>query len=457
MAGGLSRVTIVSPHSRVDVALPSDVALVDLLPTLLDFAGGAAEEAARRDGWSLSRLDGGELDSSRTPAQLAVRDGELLYLRPRGELAPVTVFDDLVDALATGTRERLGRWTSTTTRLAGLVAGVLGLLAGAGALLFAGPPFAPAGLAGLGVAAVLLVVAMVFARALGEARTGTTFAVVATVYAGAGGLLVLAGDRSLGKLTVAQVSVAATAAVVSAAVASVGIPTAAPLFLGAGVCAVAALVTMAVASALNTGLAAAAAVTVVLAYMMLPAFPMLAYRLAGLPRPNVPTEREQLRQETETVDGVEVIELGRRLEAYLSAMLGALALISAAGAVLVSSTGPVGVAMAGVLGLLPLLRSRWFRSRSQRLPLVLAGGIAFGAAGLAGFHTAGPDVRLLVVVGVNVAVVAVSVVSGLAGQRQHSPPWNRFLDIVEILLILALAPLAVWISGVLEWARAVRG
>src|SRR5215813_4026629 len=119
MASGLSRVTIVAPRSRVDLALPSDVPLADLLPVLLNFAGldaraaasdgrpraesGASDDAGRRNGWSLSRLGGGELDSSFTPAQLEVRDGELLYLRPRGDEVPVTVFDDLVDALATGT------------------------------------------------------------------------------------------------------------------------------------------------------------------------------------------------------------------------------------------------------------------------------------------------------------------------------------------------------------------
>jgi hypothetical protein len=64
MSGGLSRVTIVAPRSRVDVALPSDVPLADLLPTLLGFAGTATEES--RHGWTLSRLGSGELDSSAT-------------------------------------------------------------------------------------------------------------------------------------------------------------------------------------------------------------------------------------------------------------------------------------------------------------------------------------------------------------------------------------------------------
>ncbi|MET8838185.1 EsaB/YukD family protein, partial [Micromonospora sp. NPDC004540] len=39
--GGLSRITIVAPRTRMDLALPSDVPLADLLPTLLRYAGEA--------------------------------------------------------------------------------------------------------------------------------------------------------------------------------------------------------------------------------------------------------------------------------------------------------------------------------------------------------------------------------------------------------------------------------
>jgi type VII secretion integral membrane protein EccD len=458
MAGGLSRVTIVAPRSRLDIALPSDVPLADMLPTLLDFAGGGTDDNGRRTGWGLSRLGGGELDSSSTPAQLEVRDGELLYLRPRGEEVPVTVFDDLVDALATGTHDRFGRWTPTTTKLAGLTAGVLALVAGAVALPFAGPPFPAVGLTGLALAVALLAGAVVAARALGDARTGTAFAVVATVYAGIGGLLVLAGDRPLGELTFAHIAIAATVAIVSATVASVGVPPAGPIFLSAGICAGAVLGTMGIAAMFDASPAAAATGTVVLAYALLPAMPMLAYRLVGLPVPKVPTEREHLRQDTETVDGVRVLDLARKADAYLAAMLSALAFISAGTAILVASIGVRGILLAAVLGVLPMVRSRWFTSRAQRLPLMLAGGIALVASAVGVFVIADQTTRLVGVFGATVAVAAVSIAFGLTGpRRQSSPAWGRLLDIVEILLTLAVAPLAVWVSGLLEWIRAVRG
>jgi type VII secretion integral membrane protein EccD len=457
MASVLSRVTIVAPSGRIDVALPSDIPLVELLPTLLEAAGGGADEPGRRNGWSLYRMGDTEMDNSRTAAQLSVRDGELLYLRPRDEAAPLLVYDDLVDLLAIGTRGRRGQWTPGFTRVTGRIAAILVLSAGAPALLFAGPPYLAAGVIGLALAPALLVAAIVFARALNEAVAGTAFALVAMAYAGIGGLLILAGDRTLGQLTLAHVAIAVTAATIVAAVASTGVPTSAPIFLGAAVCAVAAIVTVGISAALGRGVASGAAVTVALAYATLPVMPMLAYRMAGLPRPSVPTDREHLRQETETVNAARVSQLGGRTGFFLSSMLGTLSIISAGAAILVVTAGTAGRVLAGVLVLLPVLRSRWLRGRSQRLPLILAGATAFAAIAVTLFGEADRVSRLLAVLGVAVVVTAASIGFGVAGQRPPSPPFTRFLDIVETLLVLSVVPLVVWVSGVLEMVRAIRG
>jgi len=78
----LSRVTIVAPATRVDLALPANVPLATLLPTLLRYAGEELpDDPAAQAGWVLTRLGGRVLDSGRTAAQLDVRDGAA---RPRG-------------------------------------------------------------------------------------------------------------------------------------------------------------------------------------------------------------------------------------------------------------------------------------------------------------------------------------------------------------------------------------
>ncbi|WP_243422424.1 type VII secretion integral membrane protein EccD [Micromonospora globispora] len=137
--GGLSRITIVAPRTRMDLALPSDVPLADLLPTLLRYAGeDLADEGVRHGGWSLSRLGGQPLDGGRTAAQLGVRDGEVLYFNPRVSAAPEIVFDDVVDAVATATNQRPGTWQVGTTRAFAVLFAGAALAAGAAAALLAG-------------------------------------------------------------------------------------------------------------------------------------------------------------------------------------------------------------------------------------------------------------------------------------------------------------------------------
>src|SRR5688572_15497545 len=139
-------------------------------------------------------------------------------------------------------------------------------------------------------------------------------------------------------------------------------------------------------------------------------------------------------------------------------MLGALAIIPGVAAVMVSTDGTRGLILCTVLGLLLMARARWFLGRVQRLPLLVAGAVALGATGFAVFGPAGYVVRLTVVVGAALAVAATSIGFGLAGARRGaSPVWGRVLDIVEVLLIMAVLPLAVWVSGLLDWIRALRG
>ncbi|NED57979.1 type VII secretion integral membrane protein EccD, partial [Micromonospora aurantiaca] len=142
--GGLSRITIVAPRTRMDLALPSDVPLADLLPTLLRYAGeDLADEGVRHGGWALSRLGGQPLDGGRTAAQLGVRDGEVLYFNPRAATAPEIVFDDVVDAVATSTTQRAGAWQVGTTRTFAVLLAASALAAGAVATLLTGPPQLP--------------------------------------------------------------------------------------------------------------------------------------------------------------------------------------------------------------------------------------------------------------------------------------------------------------------------
>ncbi|SBT69076.1 type VII secretion integral membrane protein EccD [Micromonospora sediminicola] len=452
--GGLSRITIVAPRTRMDLALPSDVPLADLLPTLLRYAGeDLADEGVRHGGWSLSRLGGQPLDGGRTAAQLGVRDGEVLYFNPRAATAPEIVFDDVVDAVATSTTQRAGAWQVGTTRsFAVLLAGST-LAAGAVATLFTGPPQLPGALAALVVAVALLVGAAVLSRAAGDSRTGAVLALVGVGYAAVGGLLVLAGDRPLDDLAGPHVLLAATAVVVFGAVAALAVGDRLPLFLGAvGVGAAVGLGAV-LSLAFGIGAAASAAVVATVAFGALPALPMLAYRLARLPVPSIPTGPEDLKTDTESVDGPSVLRDSERADGFLTGLLWTVSLLVLGGEVVLALDGRLpAVLLCLVLALLSLLRARPFLGRGQRTPVLLAGTVGLGLTALAVFAAGSTPVRLGLVLGGLTVVAVISLVYGLtvAGKR-ISPVWGRTLDIVEILLIVALVPLAVWVCGMYGW------
>ena len=114
-----SRVSVLAPRTRVDVALPPDVPLADLLPVLLDMTGESGA-GARGGAWTLAPLGQGPVDPSRTLASLGVLDGDQLVLRRRADAAPPPLFDDVVDAVAEATPASYRAWGPG-------LAGVLGL------------------------------------------------------------------------------------------------------------------------------------------------------------------------------------------------------------------------------------------------------------------------------------------------------------------------------------------
>jgi type VII secretion integral membrane protein EccD len=438
----------------MDLALPSDVPLADLLPTLLRYAGeDLADEGVRHGGWSLARLGGPPLDGGRTAAQLGVRDGEVLYFNPRSSAAPEIVFDDVVDAVATATNQRPGTWQVGTTRSFAVLFAGAALAAGAMAALFAGPPQLPGALAALVVALALLVTATVLSRAAGDSRTGAVLAMAGLGYAGIGGLLVLAGDRKLADLASPHILMAGTAVVLFGAVAALAVGDRLPLFLGAVAVGVAVGVGGALCLVFDIGAAAAAAVVATIAFAALPALPMVSYRLARLPVPSIPTGPDDLKTDTESVDGPQVLRNSERADAFLTGLLWTVSVLVLGGQFVLAGNGRLpSVLLCLVLALLSLLRARPFIGRAQRTPVLLAGTVGLGLAAAAAFGAGSLPLRLGLTLGGLLLAALISLIYGLtvAGKR-ISPVWGRTLDIVEILLIVALVPLAVWVCGLYGW------
>ncbi len=459
ISGGLTRVTIMAPKARVDLAIPSNVALANLVPTLLKYAGSElADDGAAQGGWTLSRLGGAILDNGRTPAQLDVRDGEILYFNPRGQVAPELVFDDLVDAVAAATRNRTGRWELPATRGFATVFGALALLGGAVVDLFAGPPQLPGAAVGLGVGLILIVTAAILSRMGRERRGSMLFAIVALCYAGVGGLLLLAGDKPLHRLGAPHVLIAATAIVVYGAVCTLAVGNGGPIFVGATVAGAFLGIGAGVCLLFGAAPAGAAAVIAAVVFALIPALPMLSYRMARLPVPSIPTGPDDLKADSETVDGPRVLTDADRANGFLTGFISTIAVVEVAAIIVFGLGGGfAGGILCAVLSVLLLLRARTLAGRAQRMPLLAAGCVGLGLVALGSFLAAPPLIRLSALLGGLIAAALAAIVYGFAvAGKRISPVWGRLLDVSEVILILAVIPLAAWVCGLYGWIRAIK-
>src|SRR5215467_11252811 len=137
----LCRVTVVGPSRRIDIALPNYVTFADLFPTVARYVGlSGPDVVGEKGGWVLQRLGEEPFASAMTPQQAGLRDGEMIYLRPRRTPLPRMGFDDVADVIASGLNDQPGRWVARYSRWVTLGTAMVALAAGAVFILRSGPP-----------------------------------------------------------------------------------------------------------------------------------------------------------------------------------------------------------------------------------------------------------------------------------------------------------------------------
>lgn len=88
-SGEMCRLVVCGPDRQVEVAVPAQVLVADLLPALLHHLGeNLADTGLLHGGWVLQRLGAPPFDEDGTVASLGLRDGEVVHLRPRSEQIP---------------------------------------------------------------------------------------------------------------------------------------------------------------------------------------------------------------------------------------------------------------------------------------------------------------------------------------------------------------------------------
>ncbi len=457
----LCRVTVRAPARTVDLAVPSDVPVADLLPTVISYGGDDLEECGlEHGGWVLQRLGGPPLDPESTLDSLGLRDGEDLYLRPRAEALPEVHLDDLVDGISTTMQQRPHGWNAEAGRrlLRGLAAATLTL----GLVLLAMPGSAGwlRALAAAAVGLLLLAGAGSAARAVGDSGAGSVLGLMAAPYFALGGWLLPGGELggAEGEAVLGARLLAASAAGGGGAVlalAAVGVYPA--LFMGAA--------SVAVAGALGATLitldltpAQAAGVVAVVVVLFGGFVPSLSFRLSGMRLPPLPTNVQQLQQGIDPYSSSDVEARAMLADGWMTAFYGAIGLVCLPClAALVAEPGLAEILTVVALSLLLLLHSRGLGNVLQRLALTTAG--AWGAALLL-FVTArslDPVDRLTLTAGLMGLTAVITIASWTVPGRRLVPYWGRAAELLHSLAAISMLPLMLWSMGVYGLLRGING
>jgi type VII secretion integral membrane protein EccD len=446
-----SRVTVVAPQTRIDMALPADVAVADLLPMLLEMARERSPDGgSRHGGWCLTKLGDGPMDPGRTLAAAGVMDGDMLQLRRRSESPPPPLFDDVVDAIAVSSPDSYRPWTAGTARVLGHVAGGLAMLTAAVALFMAGPGLAAAITAG-GAAALAVALGGVITRVFGDSGTGVLVAAGGLPMAFVAGLYAVPGDgldRPNLLLACTLVLVVAAAAIL---VLGTGITTfvaaASAATLGAGAALIATLVAHPVA-----GIAAGTA-SVTLA--LLSALPRLTIQLARLPLPQVPGSAEDLKEDTGLPDYAAIERRAGLAHEYLTGMIIGSGAVTAICAVVLAVSGRMsGIILAVVVTLVMLLRARTYANGTQAIAL-LAAGMVSATGVIVGWMLRADDLTLnLWIFTVLVVLAAAALILGVVfPQQRFSPVLRRSVELAEAVLIASVLPIALAVMDLYSTIR----
>ncbi|MFI8190284.1 type VII secretion integral membrane protein EccD [Streptomyces sp. NPDC085946] len=484
-ATGFSRVTVVAPDSRIDVALPVDIPVADVYPEILRLTG-QTQPVGSPTGYHLVRRDGRVLDGARTLADERVLDGEVLSLRPFAESLPPAVHDDVADAVASAVVRDRHLWSDDLLRVAGLTGGALLLLLLGFVLWFADPvrhdmhglPGIVAG--GLGV--LLTAFAGVRARVYDDRGSAVALGLGALpllLIAGSG-IVAPAAGQGPGKLQFMLGCVAVLVA--SVALVALAPRSDAPFVAATFLAAVGTLATftaiVAEASATATAAVCAPCAVGVVAFL-----PGLSARFARLPI-GYASPRSAAHDDldpdpahgadTEALDAEAIAAQARRgHEMLLGLVGGTAAVVVASAAVLGFSDNVWGQLLALATGLSMLIRARLFRYTAQVACALVAGigAVALLLLGLALNPPAGAltefvlhgdrgalDTRTIWLTAAVAAGAALVTAVGLVVPRKGlSPFWGRFLDLAESAVLLTLVPLCLAALGVLTTVRSMTG
>lgn len=433
---GYCRVTVTGPGRWADLALPSGVPVASLLPQVLRVCSPETE-GTEPAGWALTTVDGEVVAPEGTLAAAGVLDGDVLLLRRDVRRIQPAHIDDVRGAVEDRVDETARIWRSRTTFTFGLFLATIGPLLVLTAMLFFHPSRLHLLVAPVGMVFSLVGMWVACRRSM---WVSAHFLLVAAAIWGA---LSTALPVPVVAENPAPAVVAAFACVGLSAVAVWGWrihPLALPYLSGL------ALITVAVGVACTVSLfvdvAQAVRVLALLLAVCVGVLPRIALALGGLSnldyevRHSGATRTEQFEESLRDSDLL-----------LLGAVVGAAVAATATVPLLVSTGGLPDLVLAALVGLLLIMRSRFFDRVAHVLPLRLGGVAGLAVVGVVAVLDRLPVLLpwvpgIALVVGVSVA--AISWVD-LADVPRAS--LRRLLNGVEVAVVMALCVTLAWSMG----------
>ncbi|MFD8457447.1 type VII secretion integral membrane protein EccD [Streptomyces antimycoticus] len=484
---GFCRVTVVAPDSRIDVALPDDIALADLYPEMLRLTG-QTQPTGTPVGYHFVRRDGTVLDGSRSLAAQRVLDGDVLSMRPFAQSLPPVVRDDVSDAIASTVAGDHALWNARYLRACGLFGGALLLIFMGFVLWFADPVEhdmhgLPGVIAG-GVGLLLAVFAGVRARVYDDRASAVALGLAALphVMIGGSGVLALDAGEGIGRL---QFLLGCVAVLIVSVALVAAMPSGDAPFVAAVVLSAFGTLSTFCQIMTDTSAAGTAAVCVAVAIAAIAFLPGLSARAARLPigyvaprdasrndygaSGGIDLENSSSAAAARPVDGERIAaQVKRGHELLLGLVGGCASVVVGSSAVLGFSDGTWAQLLALAAGLAMLLRARLFRYTWQ-VACVLASGVVSLALLILGLALNPPTSAVIDLLSgdsgpLNIRTVwlTASVAFGaliliaialIVPKKSVTPFWGRFGDLVEGAMLLSITPLVLAVLDVYATAR----
>ena len=454
LLSGLCRLSIRAPEKSFDLAVPTDIQLVDLLPAIVSYAGIDLDESALKyGGWVLQRLGEAPLSSAGTAESHNLHDGDVVYLRPQRDAMPAVHFDDLVHGVMSSLSNRADSWRPEMSRRLLLGVMLFTLAVGIGVLLTPGPHLVRAGVAAA-TGIVLVIVALSVSRALGDPGIATMLAAGAIGYLTLTACLVPVGHGT-GQLH-ARLLAGGMAALAGAGLGYAAVGASAPFFLGSGAAGFVVWIGGTLYGATAEHTAAIVAIVVVLLSAFVPGW---AFWLSGLRLPPLPANADQLQEGIDPHPSEHVLARTALADGYLTGLLAGFGLVYT-GCLVMLVTGADGwpdLALAASLSVLGILHGRTIGGAWQRLSVVLPGIV--GLALLTGHYVVeNPITNRMLVVAVLLAIsIGLAFAARTIPGRRMVPHWARAAEVFHTLSAVTLLPLLLLAMGFYHHVRGLGG